>query len=498
MASVYRALGFSFFERFLLVGVTLVSYILIARLLTPEEIGIYSVAAALIAIGQVVRDFGIGGFLIQEKNLTQAHIRTAFGVSFLLGGTLFLVFALGAPLVARFYNDERMTWIVRVIAINFLILPFCSISLALLRRDMQFGRLMNVNVVAAIAGTAVTLGMAFEKFGPQSLAWGAVAANFATGFGAWLARNERGHFLPSLSEWRKVLAFGTQSAGVAVVTTIAMDINDLVVARVLGFAPTAMINRANGLVSLFSQQVMSAIRSVALPALARAHRANEKLEPLYVASVTAVTAIAWPFYGFVALHSRDILRIMFGPQWDEAAALVPIFCLCGALAATCNLALTLATAIGRNDVATKTDLIAQPIRAAILVTAALVFRSLEAIAWAALLVNVLSTPYFLWVKDRLLTTDRPAMWRGLGASLLLTTMSLSIPVLSVLFLPGGAASGLVSTIAQALATLVAWVLSLFWLGHPLSEDHVVLRARDGAVSKLPILGPVLRYKFRKT
>ncbi len=498
MASVYRALGFSFFERFALIAVMLVSYVLIARLLTPEEIGIYSVATALIAIGQVVRDFGIGNFLIQEKQLTQAHIRTAFGISFLIGGTLFLVFVLGSPLAGEFYRDERMTLIVRLVAINFLVMPFCTISLALLRRNMQFGRLMNVNVAAAVVGAAVTLGLAFAKFGPQSLAWGAIAGNVVTGLGAWLARNERGLFLPSLVEWRKVLIFGGQSAGVAVVTTVAMDINDLVVGRVLGFAPAAIINRANGLVSLFNQQVMGAIKAVALPAFAQAHRENQHLEPVYVASVAAVTAIAWPFYAFVSLHALDILRIMFGTQWDAAAPLVPIFCLVGALSATCNLALPLATAMGRNDVATTTDMIAQPIRAAILVTAAIWFQSLEAIAWAALLVNLLSTPYFFWVKNRLLPTDHKGMRSGLAASLWLTLACMVIPVACVVILTKGGPSGVVSTILQALACAICWVFALFWLGHPLSQDRIVQRARDHAVAVVPWLGLLLPRKTTTT
>lgn len=495
MASVYRALSFSFLERIVLVGVMLVSYVLIARLLTPEEIGIYSVATALIAIGQVVRDFGIGNFLIQEKNLTKEHIRTAFGISFLIGGTLFAIFGLGAPFVARFYNDERMTLIVRIIALNFLVMPFCTISLALLRRNMQFGRLMNVNVAAAVIGTAMTLGLAYAGFGPQSLAWGAIATNVVTGLGAWIARAERGVFLPSLSEWRKVLTFGGQSAGVAVVTTIAMDMNDLVVGKVLGFAPAAIINRANGLVSLFNQQVMGAIRSVALPAFAQAHRANQQLEPLYVSTVTAVTAIAWPFYGFVALHAIDIMRIMFGPQWDASARLVPVFCLSGMLAATCNLALTLATAMGRNDVATKADLVAQPARAAILVAAVLMFRSLEAVAWAAVLVSVLSTPYFLWVKDRLLPTDQAAMRRGLVASLALSLACLALPA-TLVMLSGGKPAGVASTVLQALATGMVWVLALFWLRHPLSEDRIVLQLRGRAVAIVPWLGPLLRQTSR--
>lgn len=494
MPSIYRSLSFSFVERFALIGITLVSYVLIARLLTPEEIGIYSVATALIAIGQVVREFGIGNYLIQEKNLTISHIRTAFGLSFLIGGTLFLCFSLGAPLAGHFYKDERMTWIVRLIALNFLVMPFCSISLALLRRNMEFGRLMGVNVAAAIAGAATTLGLAIAELGPQSLAWGAIAANVVTGLGAWIARSDHKLLLPGLSEWRRVLAFGSQSAGVAVITTIAMDINDLVVGRVLGFAPTAIINRANGLVNLFNQQVMGAVRSVALPAFARAHRANQQLEPIYVASVTAVTAVAWPFYGFVALHSTDILRIMFGPQWDAAAPLVPIFCLAAALSATCSLALTLAVAIGQNHVAVKTDLIAQPIRAAILVASVLLFKSLEALAWAALLVNVLSTPYFWWVKNGLLPTDISAMKHGLRASLLLTVLCLLVPAVNTLGLNGGVAAGPMVTLVHALVTLFVWVPALFWLGHPLSQDRIVLQLRTRAVTLLPLLRTLLPTK----
>ena len=130
MPSVYRSLVFSFIEKFSLIGITLFSYILIARLLTPEEIGIYSVAAALIAIAQVVREFGVGNYLIQEKDITKQHIQTAFGVSLMIGALLFIIAFFTSPYVGSFYKDDRMVVIVRIISLNFLIMPFCSISIA--------------------------------------------------------------------------------------------------------------------------------------------------------------------------------------------------------------------------------------------------------------------------------------------------------------------------------------------------------------------------------
>lgn len=494
MASIHKSLFFSFFEKFALIGVTLVSYVLIARLLTPEEIGIYSVAAALIAIGQVIREFGVGNFLIQEKNLTKDHIRTALGVSMLISTALFLIVASCAPFIGEFYKDSRMITIVRIIALNFLVMPFCSISLALLRRDMQFGKLTSINIFSAVIGTATTLGLAFSEFGPESLAWGVIATNCMTGLGAWAVRPNHKLISPSLSEWRKVLTFGSQSAGAGIVTSIAMGINDLTVGRVLGFAPAAIISRANGLVAMFNQQAMDAVRSVALPAFARAQHNNLEMEPIYVSSVTAVTAVAWPIYGFVALHATDILRAMFGHQWDAAAPLVPIFCLTYALSASVNLVLTLAIAIGRNDIAAKTDLIAQPVRAVILVLAAVIFKSLEAIAWAGLIVNILSTPYFLWIKNRLLPTDKQAMRKGLIASAFLTSTCILLPLAWVVLIDRGNPSGLISTLVQSLVVAVIWIFAIFWLNHPICKDPMIQKLRAKVVSIFPVAKLMLPVK----
>src|SRR5665213_3324054 len=109
MASVHRSLAIALAERYALIALSLISYVVVARLLTPAEIGIYAIATALIGMAQVIRDFGVGSFLIQEKRLTDAHIQSALGVSLLIGATLFAIFMLAAPFAGRFYGDVRVT-----------------------------------------------------------------------------------------------------------------------------------------------------------------------------------------------------------------------------------------------------------------------------------------------------------------------------------------------------------------------------------------------------
>ena len=85
MTSVRRALLFSLLERYALTVLAFASNVLLARLLTPSEIGVYSVCMAVVGIAGVLREFGIGSYLIQKREVTRAHLGTAFGLSLVLG-----------------------------------------------------------------------------------------------------------------------------------------------------------------------------------------------------------------------------------------------------------------------------------------------------------------------------------------------------------------------------------------------------------------------------
>lgn len=488
--SVRRALVISLVERYLLIVLALASNIILARLLTPDQIGIYSVSLAVIGIAQVLRDFGIGNFLIQAKELSEDHVRTAFGLSLLIGGFLFLLTVFAAPWASAFYSDSRMIATLQITSLNFLILPFCTVSLALLRREMQFQRLLYVTLTAALVGFIVTVSLAVLSFGHNSMAIGALVTNAVTGFGAWLARDSRRILSPGLAEWRTLLNFGAQTSLANVVTTISMDINDLALGRILGFSPVAMISRAQGLTNMFGREIMGAIRNVALPAFSKAHRNGEYLENKFVSSVSAVTAIAWPFYGFLAIYSLEIVRLMYGPQWDGAAALVPIFAAAGAVLAPSGLINTFLTAIGRNDMVTRAELLFQPLRAVAIVAAAMIYHSLTACAIATLVALVLYTPFIFHVKARCSTSDWCGLMRSLRLSLSVAMLALCLPLgMSIAAgISRTSPTGGIYFASAAILTVVSWIVALHWLRHPISSDPIFV----SALQKIPLARYYLR------
>jgi lipopolysaccharide exporter len=471
--TVRRSLGFAFIERYLVICLQLVSFTMLARLLTPKQIGLYSVSMALISMAQVVRDFGLSNYLIQRPKLEPDDIATAIGMSMLLGGGLFVTINAAAPWIGAFYDDASLTPIVRIISLNFLILPLNSILIALLRRDMKFNVQMRINVSAAVISTSTTLGLAWAGFGSWSLACGEIASNLTVASGVLLAGGGTRLLPPRLTRWREVLHFGGALTVSNVITSVSMDINDLVVGKVLNFGQVAISSRAQGLMNLFHRDIMGPIRAVAYPAFAQLNREGHALEQKYIASLTAVTAVAWPFYGFMALFPLEVLRLMFGPQWDQSAALVPWFCMAGAFSATISLIPTLMLAAGHSKTVAMADLIIQPLKAMLLTAVIVYFRDLQAFVIAFFIVAVVSVPYFYAFKQRVIKSDFKALLAALLRNLLLAAITLAPAAAVVLAVrPEGQGLGYGWFFACVGLTFAAWVLALTILRHMLAAEFM--------------------------
>lgn len=486
MSTVRRSLGFAFLERYLLIGLQLLSFMMLARLLTPPQIGLYSVSMALISMAQVVRDFGLANYLIQRQNLDDVDVGSALGVSLLLGISLFLGINAAAQWIADFYGEASLAGIVHIISLNFLIMPFNSISIALLRREMRFDQLMRVNVAAAIVGTFTTLGLAWAGAGSKSLACGDICSSITIAVGVSLSGAWGSMARPQLQRWRDILHFGGPVTAANVATSASMDINDLAVGKLLNFTEVAISSRAQGLMNLFHRDIMNTVRSVAYPAFARANREGESLEQRYVQSLTACSAFAWPFYGFVALFSLEVLRLMFGPQWDTSAPLVPIYCLAGAISVLNGMIPTVMLAAGHSKLVALADFIIQPVKALVLIAVLWHWRALEPLASGFLAMAVVAVPYFYAFKQRCVPSDFSAIGHELARNTALAVFCLLPPGLIALWLrPAGAALSLPIWLSCAGLTCILWLVGLRMLGHPVYAEILKFAHRRRASSAAP-------------
>lgn len=474
MATVRKSLFFSFLERFTMIALALASSMIIARLLTPEDIGLYGVAAALMAVAHIVRDFGISSYLIQEKHLTEDHKRTAFTLTLIIGITLFAITRFIAEPVAAFYEDERMIEILLVMSVNFLIIPFNATTISLLMRDMNFPSLFWIRAIASVTEATTAITLALNGFGYMSLAWAALVNTSTLAIILLIYKPKEYWYFPTLSKWRKVLSFGAQASLSNMIFRSFMYVNDIVIGKVLNFAAVAILSRASGIMFMFDRDFMQAIQNVAYPAFAQANRENADLENAHTRSTAALTAIAWPCYGFLSLYALETVRFLYGHQWDAAAPLIPVFCLAGAVAAMWKLNKQVIMAMGYPNLTLRAEVLILLIRIATLTYCALNYDTLMPYAVAFLIPYLAAFPIYYYYKSTVLPSNWPQKIIGLAYSALLTLITLALPVCFEIMLEMEIISlneFQIILIAGPL-TVLSWFAALKILNHPIIDDPV--------------------------
>src|SRR5690606_1931752 len=150
---------FSVLNQHSLQAINIISIAILARLLAPEEIGVFSVATSIAFVATEIRSFGVGEYLIREKEINENKIRTVLGVMVIMSWGLAALLIGSAPWIGTFYKNADLTNLLWIISIPFFLAPHTAVPYALLARDMKFDALLKVNLLGSLVrnGCSITL-----------------------------------------------------------------------------------------------------------------------------------------------------------------------------------------------------------------------------------------------------------------------------------------------------------------------------------------------------
>lgn len=340
--STRNSLFYSFLDRYASLVITVVSSMVIARLLTPAEIGVFSVTMVLLMFVNTVRDMGAGQYMVQERELTTERIRAVWAVQLGLGVGLACLVLLASYPVAVFYKEPRMQSIMLVVALNYAVNPFGSLTNAWLAREMRFQSLALMRFSSVLSGALVAAWLAWQNFGPISLAFGSLTSTVVNALVAVYFRPKSFPWLPGVGEIKRVLTFGSKLTGSTFVSVMSNSAPELLLGKLQNLTAVGLYSRSTGLVNMFYRLFVDAVSSVCLPWFAKQSRAGESIVDPFLKATAYVTAFGWSFCLVVICLAHPIVRVMYGHQWDQSVDLARLLAVAIALnvpAALCGPAL---------------------------------------------------------------------------------------------------------------------------------------------------------------
>ena len=337
--------------------VTWVATLLLARLLTPQDFGIWAAAAVYQGIITLLSEFGVGASVVMLRDLDDDQIAQIYGFSLLLGLVSVIVsFAAATPL-GWFYDSAPLPRIIIALSSLFLITSLRTVPVALLQRERRFKSLALVDTAKALVQSAALLTFAFLGFRFWTFVLGAVAAELVH---TLLILRLRRHAIawPRLGSIRAAMSFSIDVVIARLSWYLYSNADVMIGLRVLGESLLGAYNMAWTLASVPVEKVSSLVVNVT-PAFFSALQKDAAEMRRYVTNLSGgIAMITYPAAIGIALVAPDFVPVALGPGWDAAILPLQILALYTTVRAITPILTPVLNAVGETRFAMRNNLLA--------------------------------------------------------------------------------------------------------------------------------------------
>ncbi len=307
----------------------LFSMSIIARLLAPDDFGVFAVSITLVGLLDALTDIGSDLAIIRHPNPQRQHYDTAWTLKILISSFVALLIALSAHLSNYVYADSRYEEVFYVMALSMLIGGFTNIAIADFRRNLQFHKDFQYTFLVQCLGVATTITLAFILRSYWALVLGGLARSLAGVLLSFLMHSYR----PKLSLAANQELFGFSFW--VMIRSLAIFLSSRGDRLVLGayFSPAVIgwYAIASDLAQMAVFELLYPIGRALLPGMAKKQDDKEwerqNLRKIFNGAATIAIAMG---FGIAAL-AEPVITLVYGANFSSAGPLLCILAFASAI-----------------------------------------------------------------------------------------------------------------------------------------------------------------------
>jgi len=446
-------------------AIQLVTAVILARLLSPSDFGLMSMAIVVTGFIALFKDLGTSAAVIQHKNLSETLLSTAYWVHVVVGFLSTTLLILISALAGSLYREPGLVALVRVLSVTFFISGLGILPQTLLERELAFQKLIKIEVSAIAFGSIVGIGSALLGAGVWSLVYQSLAVAAASTVFLWISSSWRPRMVFQWSEMKSICGYSLNLTGFNIFNYFARNADYILIGRFLGTRDLGYYTLAYRLMLYPLQSISGAIGRVMFPAYSQMQNDDAKFQRVFLNVAGSVALITFPMMlGLMALSEPFVLTF-FGPQWVPVTLLLMILAPVGLIQSVGTTVGAIYQAKGRTD-----WMLRWGIGAGLLVMLAFVIGlrwGIVGVAIAYALVSVILTYPNFAIPFRLI--NLPV--RDLGAVLWRPFLSGLLMLAVVLALKGALPTDLPSGLALGILVLTG-IVTYFSAGWMVDRNHM--------------------------
>jgi PST family polysaccharide transporter len=320
-----RSAGITVFSGAIRVAVQMVGTVTLARLIAPRDYGLVTMVTTFSFMLVGCASNGLPEAVVQSRKVTRRLANNLFWIYAGLGLVCSVGFAGLGPLLANFYGEPSLVGLAAGMALSVFFAFLAVVHFALLQKAMLFSVTARNEIYSRAASVLVSIALAWKGWGCWALVWGSCAYPFVLMLLTW----NRCRWLPGRprrdAETGVLLRFAVHAQGHFSVNYGTSNTDNLLIGWRMGPRILGNYKRAYDLFCLAATQLVSTTTLVAVSALSRVREDREQYARYLTRAIAIIAFLGMGLAGNLTLVGRDVIRLLLGPNWDQAGWIFTYF-----------------------------------------------------------------------------------------------------------------------------------------------------------------------------
>jgi lipopolysaccharide exporter len=310
-------------------GLTFVRLAILARLLSPQEFGLFGIASIFLALLEIITETGINVFFIQKEGELDEYKNAAFVVSIFRGLVISLILVATAPFVVKFFHSPQSLSLILLISIVPFIRGFINPAVVKFQRDLEFNKEFLLRVLIFIGDTLVAITVGIITKSAICLVLGMITGVVIEVIISQMMIKPRPKFEFNTLKIKHIFSRGKWVTLSGVLQYIYSNTDSIVIGRMLNTLDLGYYQMAYKISTLPITEISDIFYKVTFPVFVRFNDDKERLRKAFLKTLLTVSVLVIPIGLCLFFFSKEIVMIVLGEKWMGIVNILKILSIYG-------------------------------------------------------------------------------------------------------------------------------------------------------------------------
>jgi len=335
----------------------LIGIIILARILLPDDFGVFGIALLVLAIIGSFSQTGYSQALIQKKENTRSYFDTAWTVRVIRAGLISIIVFFIAEPAASFFKAPGAENILRVMGLSIIIQSLGNIAVLYFQKELKFHKFFKYQFIGTITEFIVSVTAAYLLRSVWALVLGLLAGNLTRLAMSYVVDPYRPRFKFVKKQAKELFGFGKWVLGSSILIFFIIQGDDIFIGSLLGATMLGFYQMAYRISNTPTTETTHVLSQVSFPLYAKLQDDLPKLRGAYLKVLQLVTLISFPLTGLIMVLAPEFTRIFLGEQWMPAVPAMQALALAGLIRSIITTTIPLFRAVGKPKLETRWQIV---------------------------------------------------------------------------------------------------------------------------------------------